>query len=317
MKRLLFFVICSTLYALTTQAQLKRIIFTPQWAAQSQFTGYYVAKEKGFFKEYGLDVIIHHNKVESKKAPVDVLCNNEAQVVTAQFLQMLKAQDQGIKVVNILQTSQNNSLMCVSPHKISSFKELNGKKIGTWINGFREVAELACKENKMKVKWIPITNCVNLFVNKAVDATLCFSYSEYLRLVMIRGDIPKENLIYFSDLGYNIPEDGVYTTEEYYNSHKSEMKQFANAVKKGWDYARKHKQEALEITQKYVKKQNIAISQLQLRLMLDEVLRLQEDADTKEVTYAPISPKVFNTVVSKMRNLGIIKNPIQYNSMFK
>ena len=35
-----------------------RIVFTPQWTAQSQFAGYYVALEKGFYKSAGLDVEI-------------------------------------------------------------------------------------------------------------------------------------------------------------------------------------------------------------------------------------------------------------------
>ena len=37
-----------------------RVVFTPQWTAQSQFAGYYVALEKGFYKSAGLDVEIVH-----------------------------------------------------------------------------------------------------------------------------------------------------------------------------------------------------------------------------------------------------------------
>ena len=34
----------------------ERLVFTPQWTAQAQFAGYYVAQEMGFYKEAGLDV---------------------------------------------------------------------------------------------------------------------------------------------------------------------------------------------------------------------------------------------------------------------
>ena len=37
------------------QAQ-EKFIFTPQWTAQAQFAGYYVAQENGFYKEAGLNV---------------------------------------------------------------------------------------------------------------------------------------------------------------------------------------------------------------------------------------------------------------------
>ena len=34
----------------------KKVTFAPQWNPQSQFAGYFVAKEKGFYKAEGLDV---------------------------------------------------------------------------------------------------------------------------------------------------------------------------------------------------------------------------------------------------------------------
>lgn len=46
------------LFPLTSFCQ--KIVFTPQWTAQSQFAGYYVALEKGFYKEAGLNVEIQH-----------------------------------------------------------------------------------------------------------------------------------------------------------------------------------------------------------------------------------------------------------------
>ncbi len=318
MKQFLLFLTFTTLICETALGQLKRLYFTPQWTPQTQFAGYYVAKEKGFFKEAGLDVVFRHLKTETKQTPISFLYDNKTQIITTHFLQALEAVDNGYRLVNILQTSQNNALMCVSSQKIRSIKELNGKKIGTWKVGFREVAELAFMENNIKVKdWITFLKGVNLFVYKAVDATLCYSYSEYIRLYMIKGEIPEENKLYFSKIGYNYPEDGVYVTESFYNTHKAELRKFAAAAKKGWDYARTHKEEAINITKKYMKQCNISLSNMHVRMMLDEVLRLQEDEATKEVTYAPISPEVFKKVNEKLRKAGIIKHNIKYEEMFK
>ena len=41
-------------------AQGDEMIFTPQWTAQAQFAGYYVAQAKGFYHEAGLKVKIEH-----------------------------------------------------------------------------------------------------------------------------------------------------------------------------------------------------------------------------------------------------------------
>ena len=48
---------------LCVKAQEEKLIFTPQWTAQAQFAGYYVAQELGFYYKAGLDVEIVHPSV--------------------------------------------------------------------------------------------------------------------------------------------------------------------------------------------------------------------------------------------------------------
>jgi NitT/TauT family transport system substrate-binding protein len=45
---------------MTAVAQEDAIVFTPQWTAQAQFAGYYVAEEKGFYRDAGVKVQIKH-----------------------------------------------------------------------------------------------------------------------------------------------------------------------------------------------------------------------------------------------------------------
>ena len=55
-KRTILTVVVMTL---TTFAwALKKVTFAPQWTAQAQFAGYFVAKDMGFYAEEGLDVNI-------------------------------------------------------------------------------------------------------------------------------------------------------------------------------------------------------------------------------------------------------------------
>ena len=42
------------------------LVFTPQWTAQAQFAGYYVAEVKGFYREAGIKVqIVHPSATQS------------------------------------------------------------------------------------------------------------------------------------------------------------------------------------------------------------------------------------------------------------
>ena len=43
----------------------EKFVFTTAWTAQAQFAGYYIAKEKGFYKQAGLDIVIQHPSLTS------------------------------------------------------------------------------------------------------------------------------------------------------------------------------------------------------------------------------------------------------------
>ena len=90
-------------------AQDETIVFTPQWTAQAQFTGYYVAEAKGFYREAGVKVRIEHPSVT--QPAISRLLNNECQAITQQLCQAMEVVDGGTPLVNILQTSMNSASM--------------------------------------------------------------------------------------------------------------------------------------------------------------------------------------------------------------
>ena len=96
----------------TATAQDGTIVFTPQWTAQAQFAGYYVAMEKGFYSEAGLKVKIEHPS--ATRPAMDRLNANECQATTLQLCQALEYIEGGTPLVNILQTSMNNAMVIVS-----------------------------------------------------------------------------------------------------------------------------------------------------------------------------------------------------------
>ena len=69
---------------------------------------------------------------------------------------------------------------------------------------------------------------------------------------------------------------------DYYLKHKDAAHRFAQASKKGWEWAAAHPAETLDIVMEYVNKSHIATNRLMQHLMLKEVLRLQLDRDSKK-----------------------------------
>ena len=301
---------CALLCA-AVAARAQKIIFTPQWTPQAQFAGYYVAQDMGFFKEAGVEVEIVHPSLT--QPAMSRIRNNESQATTLMLCQAVEIIDSGIPLVNILQTSMNSALVIVSRKDQSPLTQ-KGIRVGTWSAGFDQLAiSLSIKEN-LDYQFIRFANGINLFLSGAIDATLAMSYNE-LNQLRQAGVILTENNVYrFCDHGYNVQEDGVYMTKEYYEAHKAEAKAFAQACRRGWEWAAEHPEETLDIVMKYVRDNHIETNRILQRLMLEDILRLQLDKDTGERAFT-LRPDMVNLINQLMIDNQVIFTPVHYEDL--
>ena len=260
-------------------AQDETIVFTPQWTAQAQFAGYYVAETKGFYREAGVKVRIEHPS--ATQPAMTRLRNNACQATTLQLCQAMEIIDEGIPLVNILQTSMNNAMVIVSARGMDPLKQ-KGARVGIWSVGFGQLAICMSIKDHLDYQWVRFAQNVNLFVSGALDATLAMSYNEYYQLVQAGVRMTDKSVYRFCDHGYNVQEDGVYITRDYYEKHKEQAHRFARASRKGWEWAAQHPDETLDIVMQYVEKNFIATNRVMQRLMLKEILRLQVDRESKK-----------------------------------
>ncbi len=273
----LFFLLVMVVTAPLAAASDDTIVFTPQWTAQAQFTGYYVAEAKGFYREAGVKVRIEHPS--ATQPAMSRLRANECQATTLQLCQALEIVDGGIPLVNILQTSMNNAMVIVSARDKDPLTQ-KGARVGIWSVGFGQLAICMSNKDHLDYQWVRFAQNVNLFVSGALDATLAMSYNEYYQLLQAGIQMSDKNVYRFCDHGYNVQEDGVYMTRAYYNQHREQARRFAEASRKGWEWAAQHPEEALDIVMQYVNKGRIATNRVLQRLMLTEVLRLQADRES-------------------------------------
>lgn len=269
--------VLSVLGAGAARAQDQTLVFTPQWMAQAQFAGYYVAEEKGFYKEAGVDVRIEHPS--ATQSAMSQLSKKNCQAITLQLCQAMEMVDGGLPLVNILQTSMNNGMVIVSARDKDPLTQ-KGAKVGIWSVGFGQLAICMSIKENLDYEWIRFAQNINLFISGALDATLAMSYNEYYQLIQAGLDIKEENVYRFCDHGYNVQEDGVYMTREYYMKHQDQARRFAEASRRGWEWAAEHPEETLDIVMGYVERNHIVTNRLMQRLMLQEILRLQLDRES-------------------------------------
>ena len=294
-----------------TSTKGETLVFTPQWTAQAQFAGYYVAEAKGFYREAGVNVRIEHPS--STQPAMSRLRNNECQATTLQLCQAMEIIDDGVPLVNILQTSMNNAMVIVSARGKDPLTQ-KGARVGIWSVGFGQLAICMSLKDHLNYEWIRFAQNVNLFVAGALDATLAMSYNEYYQLVQAGMEVSDKNVYRFCDHGYNVQEDGVYMTRDYYLKHKDQAQRFAQASRKGWEWAAQHPDEALDIVMQYVDKEHIATNCVMQRLMLKEVLRLQVDRESKKREFR-LRPDMVRQASHLMFDCQMLSREVTYEEL--
>lgn len=295
---------------------LPQLTFTPQWLPQAQFAGYYVAQKKGFYKAEGVNVKIVHpspsvNSVENLK-------NEQSDITTLMLTSAFAFRDAGVDLVNIGQISQNSALLYVSRKEkgISELSNLNGKKIGIWRTGFDEVAKEIITSNNYKVQWVPVLNTVNLFLCGYLDAMTVMWYNEYDQIIQSGVNEEELNRIFFSDCGFNIPEDGLYCLNKTLIQRKGDLEKFVRATLKGWDYAKENKEETLDIVLEEMKKNHVPTNKAHQAWMLDKML-LMIDPGSKNVKKGELAESDFIKAQNMLFEAGNIKTRTEFKEFYK
>lgn len=287
----------------------QKFVFTPQWTAQSQFAGYYAAYENGYYKDAGLDVVIEHPT--SSYPTLNRLKNGLCNVITLEVMQAIMANDSGNDLINLMQTSQHCTLLLIARNdEIRHFDDLKGLRVGTWRVGFNELLHMIDYERRLGIEWIEVTNVVNIYISGAIDAILVKSYNEHISLNISGARIG--NVISFYDAGFDIPEDGLFVKRDFYERYPEACKAFAEASRKGWMWVREHPEEALAMTMRIARNENVPVNSYHQREMLKEILRVQEDEPGSTPSFV-LSREDFDALNDTLLHYGYIKDALDYD----
>lgn len=274
---------------LGTAVRAQQIVLTPQWAAQSQFAGYYVAQEMGFYKEAGVDVVIEH-ATTSEKA-INRLLSGKSNAITMMLFDAMYQIEHGAEIVNVLQTSQRSGhVIVVRNDDLKKIEDLRGKRVGIWKSNFNYLTQLMNLDLKLDIEWIQFIQSINLYLSGAIDATMAMSYNE---LYMIRSSgFEDKTVISMADIGFDYPEEGVYVSRDYCKKYPDKVVAFVEASRRGWEWAHNHPEQALDIVMKVMEQEHIPASRRHQEWMLREVLRLQCPAGESNPSFTLSARKV-------------------------
>ncbi|HXV24630.1 MAG TPA: ABC transporter substrate-binding protein [Alphaproteobacteria bacterium] len=240
----------------TAASAADKLTLQLKWVTQSQFAGYYVAKDKGFYEEVGLDVTIKPGGPDIN--PSQVIAGGGADVILDWMPSALATREKGVPLVNIAQPFQKSGMMltCRKETGITSPADFKGRTLGVWFFG-NEYPFLSW----MSQLGIPTSGGadgvtvlkqgfnVDPLLQKQADCISTMTYNEYWQV--IDAGIPAEELVVFKyeDEGVATLEDGIYVLESSLKDPTmvDKLSRFIKASMKAWDWAVKNPDEAAEI----------------------------------------------------------------------
>ena len=225
--------------------RLEKVSLQLHWKYQFEFAGFIAAKEKGFYKDVGLDVDLREYRngldiVESvvdEKATYGIYNSN----ILISYLKK--------KPVKLIASFfKRPALIIITQPNIKTPQDLVGKKIMAHTKddfnfNFKYMLD---KENVdiNSMKFIKHTYRVDEFAKGEVDAITAFVSDEPYKLDK-KGI--KYNIITPVDYGlYNLQLE-LFTSELESLKHPRRVEAFKKASIKGWEYALNHKDEMIDI----------------------------------------------------------------------
>ena len=242
--------------SLSTAQAADSVTIQLKWVAQAQFAGYFVAKEKGFYKDAGLDVTIKPGGPDV--APPQVIAGDGADVIVDWMPSALASREKGVPLVNISQTFKKSGLelTCRAETGIKKPVDFKGKTIGVWYGGneypfLSWMSKLGIKTDGSAggIKIIKQGFNVDPLLQKQADCVSTMAYNEYWQ-VIDGGYKPSQLVVFkYEDEGVATLEDGLYVLEKNLKdpAFVAKMAKFVKASMKGWDYAKSHPDEAVKI----------------------------------------------------------------------
>jgi NitT/TauT family transport system substrate-binding protein len=243
-------------------AELTPVTIQLQWVTQSQFAGYYAAKEQGFYEDQCLDVTIKEGAVEI--VPQQVVAAGDAEFGVAWVPKMLASREQGANLVNIAQIFQRSGTLQVAwaDAGYETVEDWAGQRVGTWGFGNEWEVYAALRQAGIEpndpdqVTIVQQPFDMSLLLNREIDLAQAEIYNEYAQLLEATnpetGELyqPEDFKVFdYNDVGTAMLQDHVFVRGEWLAEEGNEdiAVRFLRATFQGWMFCRDNFDECVQI----------------------------------------------------------------------
>lgn len=235
--------------------ELKKVTIALDWTPNTNHTGIYVAKEKGYFKKRGLDVEI---LLPGEAGADQLVASGKANFGVSYQEAITQARIQGIPLVSLAAVIQHNTsgFASLQEKKIVSPADFAGKTYGGWGSPVEKaVISSLMKHENADVEQVKFVNMGDSDFFTAVNRDIDFAWI-YYGWTGIEAELRKQhiNMVYMTDysekLDYYTPV--ISTNEKMVKTNGQTVKDVMTALSEGYMFAINNPSDSADILLKEV-----------------------------------------------------------------
>ncbi|MFT5659977.1 MAG: signal transduction histidine kinase/ABC-type nitrate/sulfonate [Sulfurimonas sp.] len=234
--------------------KLQKVSLQLQWKHQFEFAGFYMAQEKGFYKDLGIDVeFIEFNE---NIDVVDSVTSGKAQYGLG-YSSIIVDYLNDKPIVFVANFFKQSPLVLITQKEITSLSQLKDSKIEGLANNIDNITLYTMLDkfgiSDKDIQTLPPSFSVDAFINKDVDAMSVFITNE---LFLLEESGVEYNIFSPVTYGAKYYDANLFTSQQESVEHSPRVEKFRDASIRGWEYALLHKEEAVQLILKKYNTQN-------------------------------------------------------------
>ena len=280
-KRVLTTLFSTLLFASVATAQETTIKFTLGWKTQGSDAAFFYARDKGYFKEEGLNVVIDQG--EGSGATVTRIMSGAYDAgfgdVNAIIQNAATKPAEAPVMVYMMWNQPPFAIVTKATSGINSIKDFEGKTLGgAQGTPTTRLLTVFAQKNGLDMQKIKLSNMAPnlqepLLIKGEIDAALVFNITSYFNLVLNRQD-PEKDFKWFSfgDYGLDLYSNGVMVSKKMIETNPKAVAGLVRAVNKGMIAVARDQEAAMAAVVNFDNLVNVPVEKRRLQYSFDKLI---------------------------------------------
>ena len=291
-----------------------QVQFILDWKAQMEHAGFFVAEQKGFYEQEGLEVEI----LEGSGAPTAarVVGNGTYKLGVASGSATVMARARNIPIVSLAVINQQTPVVVYSlvEKNITMPQDLIGKSIGVNIGGTKHrefqafLRHQNIPEEDIQLMGMSEASPAPLLAGQ-VDAMLGYTEDQPVT-VELQGHAV--NRLALSDYGIDVYSTNIIANESFLKENPDLVKRFLRASLRGWQHAVNHPEDAVAAYMAARPESDEAFNRANFKYLIP----LLQSADTQQQGLGAQTEAKWQQTQDILHSLGMIEQKVDLDLLF-